>query len=60
MPEATLEAFRNLWFHTGDRGRFDEDGYLYFIDRVKDCDPPAGREHLVLGGREGRQRARRR
>jgi crotonobetaine/carnitine-CoA ligase len=37
MPEATLEAFRNLWFHTGDRGRFDEDGYLYFIDRVKDC-----------------------
>ena len=37
MPEATVEAFRNLWFHTGDRGRFDDDGFLYFIDRIKDC-----------------------
>jgi crotonobetaine/carnitine-CoA ligase len=37
MPEATLEAFRNLWFHTGDRGRMDEDGNFYFIDRMKDC-----------------------
>ena len=36
-PDATAEAFRNLWFHTGDRGRFDEDGYLYFLDRVKDA-----------------------
>lgn len=35
-PEATLTAFRDLWLHTGDVGRFDEDGYLYFVDRRKD------------------------
>jgi crotonobetaine/carnitine-CoA ligase len=35
-PEATLQAFRNLWFHTGDQGRFDEDGFLTFTDRIKD------------------------
>lgn len=35
-PEASLEAFRDLWFHTGDRGRFDEDGYVVFLDRIKD------------------------
>ena len=37
MPERTVEAWRNLWFHTGDAGRFDEDGRLFFIDRIKDC-----------------------
>jgi crotonobetaine/carnitine-CoA ligase len=36
-PEATVEAWRNLWFHTGDRGRMDSDGFVYFIDRLKDC-----------------------
>jgi len=35
-PEATLEAFRGLWFHTGDLGRFDQDGNFYFVDRKKD------------------------
>ncbi|MHB8586850.1 MAG: AMP-binding protein [Thermoplasmatota archaeon] len=36
-PEATVEAWRNLWFHTGDLGRVDEEGFFYFVDRAKDC-----------------------
>lgn len=36
MPEATLAAFRNLWFHTGDLLRKDPDGYFYFVGRRKD------------------------
>lgn len=35
-PEATLEAWRDLWFHTGDAVRRDEAGYFYFVDRMKD------------------------
>ena len=37
MPEKTVEAWRNLWFHTGDAGRQTEEGLVYFIDRLKDC-----------------------
>ena len=36
-PEATARAWRNGWFHTGDAFRRDEDGYYYFVDRVKDA-----------------------
>jgi crotonobetaine/carnitine-CoA ligase len=34
-PEATVAAWRNLWFHTGDAGRRDADGTTYFVDRLK-------------------------
>jgi carnitine-CoA ligase len=36
MPEATAEAWRNGWFHTGDQFTQDEAGNFYFLDRIKD------------------------
>ncbi|MFA7271031.1 MAG: ATP-dependent acyl-CoA ligase [Sterolibacterium sp.] len=36
-PEATVDVTRNLWYHYGDYGRTDENGFLYFIDRKKEC-----------------------
>jgi long-chain acyl-CoA synthetase len=35
-PEATTDAFRSGWFHSGDMGRKDEDGYIFIVDRKKD------------------------
>jgi carnitine-CoA ligase len=37
MPEQTVKAWRNLWFHTGDRVVRDPDGWFRFVDRAKDA-----------------------
>jgi len=36
LPDATAQAWRNGWFHTGDLMRRDADGHYYFVDRLKD------------------------
>ena len=36
-PADTLRVWDNLWFHTGDVGKFDAQGFFYYVDRKKDC-----------------------
>ena len=42
QPEATKESLRNGWFHTGDIGKMDKEGYFYILDRKKDM--------IIVGG----------
>jgi carnitine-CoA ligase len=41
-PEATMETLRDGWLYTGDNARLGEDGYFYFVDRMKDMIKRAG------------------
>ena len=41
-PEISAEALRGGWMHTGDMGSFDEEGFLYILDRKKDMIKPGG------------------
>lgn len=42
QPEETAQAMRSGWYHTGDLGSIDEDGYVYIVDRKKDMVITAG------------------
>ncbi len=65
MPEQTVAAWRNLWFHSGDRVIRDPDGYFRFVDRLKDAIRRRGEnvsawevEQVLLGAPRRRGRGR--
>jgi fatty-acyl-CoA synthase len=49
QPELSVDAFKGGWFHSGDVGIADDDGYLYVVDRVRDVINTGG---VLVAGRE--------
>src|SRR5690554_3721570 len=49
QPSMTAEAFKGGWFHSGDVGYIDEEGYLYVVDRIKDVINSGG---IIVASRE--------
>ena len=58
-PADTHKLMRNLWFHTGEIGKFDEQGFFYFVDRKKRhaAEEPAGPDLEMRTARRGQNRA---